>query len=128
MDDLSTPAHHFLRLTPGRPAGTVGRAMYLSWRDAEGQERSVVLTREWTRIGRSLVADVRLDDPEVARRHALVVRAPDGFRLLDDSSLSGTWVNGRRVDRHTLRDGDEIQVGGHVLEVHAGVPAVRPQP
>ena len=56
------------------------------------------LTREWTRIGRSLAADVRFDDPTVSRRHALIVRHPDGVRLLDDRSLNGVFVNGARVD------------------------------
>ena len=37
------------------------------------------LTREWTRIGRSLTADIRLDDPTVSRRHALICRQ-DGRR------------------------------------------------
>ena len=49
-----------------------------------GQLRIIPLTREWTRVGRSLAADVRFDDPTVSRRHALIVRQPDGVRLLDD--------------------------------------------
>ena len=40
----------------------------------DGDElRTIALTREWTRIGRSLAADVRFDDPTVSRRHALIV-------------------------------------------------------
>jgi len=46
------------------------------------------LHREWTRIGRSLAADIRFDDPTVSRRHALIVRQPDGLRVLDDRSLN----------------------------------------
>ena len=55
-------------------------------------------TREWTRIGRSLAADVRFDDPTVSRRHALIVRQADGVRVLDDRSLNGVFVNGERVE------------------------------
>jgi len=73
------------------------------------------LTREWTRIGRSLAADVRFDDPTVSRRHALVVRQPDGVRVLDDRSLNGVFVNGERIEWHPLRDGDELVVGRHRL-------------
>ncbi len=90
----------------------------------EGEERIVhELTREWTRIGRSLAADVRFDDPTVSRRHALVVRQPDGVRVLDDRSLNGVFVNGERVEWRTLRDGDELVVGRHRLHF-VDVPAV----
>jgi predicted RNA-binding Zn-ribbon protein involved in translation (DUF1610 family) len=77
--------------------------------------RCVPLTREWTRIGRSLAADVRFDDPTVSRRHALVVRQPDGVRVLDDRSLNGVFVNGARIEGKVLQDGDEIIVGRHRL-------------
>jgi predicted nucleic acid-binding Zn-ribbon protein len=77
--------------------------------------RTVALTREWTRIGRSLAADVRFDDPTVSRRHALIVRQPDGVRVLDDRSLNGVFVNGARIEGQTLQDGDEILVGRYRL-------------
>jgi pSer/pThr/pTyr-binding forkhead associated (FHA) protein len=83
---------------------------YLAFEDG-GTLRTIPLTREWTRIGRSLAADVRFDDPTVSRRHALIVRQADGVRLLDDRSLNGVFVNGARVDGKALRDGDEIVVG-----------------
>jgi predicted RNA-binding Zn-ribbon protein involved in translation (DUF1610 family) len=73
------------------------------------------LEREWTRIGRSLAADIRFDDPTVSRRHALIVRQPDGLRVLDDRSLNGVFVNGERVEWSTLADGDEIVIGRHHL-------------
>jgi hypothetical protein len=63
-----------------------------------GDTRVVALDRDWTRIGRSLAAEVRLDDPTISRRHALIVRGPDGLRVLDDRSLNGVFVNGERVE------------------------------
>jgi predicted nucleic acid-binding Zn-ribbon protein len=99
---------------------------YLCYEDS-GEQRTVALTREWTRVGRSLAADVRFDDPTVSRRHALIVRHPDGVRLLDDRSLNGVFVNGARVDGKTLQDGDEIIVGRYRLAfvaVSADVDAV----
>lgn len=95
--------------------------------EADGELRIVPLTREWTRIGRSLAADVRFDDPTVSRRHALLVRQPDGVRVLDDRSLNGVFVNGERVDWRVVGDGDEILVGRYrltFLEVSdVGAPA-----
>lgn len=94
---------------------------YLCYEES-GEMHTVALTREWTRIGRSLAADVRFDDPTVSRRHALIVRHPDGVRLLDDRSLNGVFVNGARVDGKTLQDGDEIIVGRYRL-TFLSVPA-----
>src|SRR6201998_3358852 len=68
------------------------------------------LTREWTRVGRSLAADIRFDDPTVSRRHALIVRQPDGLRVLDDRSLNGVFVNGERVEWSTLAGSDEVVI------------------
>jgi len=80
------------------------------------QERGVAVTvalsEGWNRIGRSATADVRLDDPTVSRRHALVVLTGDGdLRALDDRSLNGLFVNGERVDWSPLQDGDELEIG-----------------
>ncbi|HEV7529626.1 MAG TPA: FHA domain-containing protein [Solirubrobacteraceae bacterium] len=83
--------------------------------DEGGESHTVALTREWTRIGRSLAADVRFDDPTVSRRHALIVRQPDGARVLDDRSLNGVFVNGERIEGKLLSDGDEIIVGRYRL-------------
>jgi predicted RNA-binding Zn-ribbon protein involved in translation (DUF1610 family) len=95
---------------------------YLLYRE-DGRTVVHELSREWTRIGRSLAADVRFDDPTVSRRHALVVRRADGVRVLDDRSLNGVFVNGERVEWHALRDGDELVVGRHHLHF-VDVPAV----
>jgi pSer/pThr/pTyr-binding forkhead associated (FHA) protein len=88
---------------------------YLAYED-QGNVCVVALDREWTRIGRSLAADIRFDDPTVSRRHALIVRQPDGVRVLDDRSLNGVFVNDERVEWRALRDGDEIVVGRYRLQ------------
>jgi pSer/pThr/pTyr-binding forkhead associated (FHA) protein len=59
----------------------------------------------------------------VSRRHALIVRQPDGLRVLDDRSLNGVFVNGERVEWSTLADGDEIVIGRHHLHF-VDVPVV----
>jgi len=98
---------------------------YLLYEDEQGELQAISLSREWTRIGRSLAADLRFDDPTVSRRHALIVHHPDGVRLLDDRSLNGVFVNGERIDGRLLEDGDEIIVGRYRLSfahVTAGSP------
>jgi pSer/pThr/pTyr-binding forkhead associated (FHA) protein len=77
--------------------------------------RTMALSADSMRIGRSLSADLRFEDPTVSRRHAVLVGEPDGVRVLDDRSLNGVFVNGRRVSSHPLRDGDEILIGRYRL-------------
>ena len=75
------------------------------------QQRTVPVEDEFLRVGRSLAADVRFDDPTVSRRHAILHRHDRGVRILDDRSLNGVFVNGERVHSHELADGDEIVIG-----------------
>lgn len=83
---------------------------YLAYENGE-QVRVISLQDGWTRIGRSLSAHVRLDDPTVSRRHALVYRDADGAKVLDDRSLNGVFRNGERVELSELWDGDTITIG-----------------
>jgi pSer/pThr/pTyr-binding forkhead associated (FHA) protein len=95
-------------------AGLDAPGKYLAY-DDDGRKIVVAISREWTRIGRSLAADVRFDDATVSRRHALVVNQADGVRVIDDRSLNGIFVNGARVEWSPLADGDEITVGRHTI-------------
>jgi predicted RNA-binding Zn-ribbon protein involved in translation (DUF1610 family) len=89
---------------------------YLVFQDDELQ--SFPLERGWTRIGRSVTADIRLDDPTVSRRHALIVwEGQKPLRVLDDRSLNGLSVNGETVDWGRLLDGDELTIGRYHLYV-----------
>ena len=94
--------------------GVTQPGKYLAY---EESDRNVLtpLNQEWTRIGRSLAADVRFDDATVSRRHALVVSQAEGVRVLDDRSLNGVYVNGERVEWSPLADGDEITIGRHAI-------------
>ena len=83
---------------------------YLAY-DAGDQVTAIMLKEGWTRIGRSLTADLRLDDPTVSRRHALVYRDEQGAKVLDDRSLNGVFCNGDRVELSEMRDGDTVTVG-----------------
>jgi FHA domain/Zinc-ribbon containing domain len=89
---------------------------YLAYWD-DGAE-AVALERGWTRIGRSVAADLRLDDPTVSRRHALVVwEGDEPLRVLDDRSLNGVFLNGQRIEWGTMADGDELAIGRYRLHL-----------
>jgi FHA domain len=89
-----------------------------AFQDDDGKIVSFGIERGWTRIGRSPNADLRLDDPSVSRRHALVVAEPGKPpRVLDDRSLNGLFLNGETVEFATLHDGDELAIGHYSLYV-----------
>lgn len=87
---------------------------YLAF-DDDDRVHVLPLQNGWTRIGRSLSAHVRFDDPTVSRRHALLHRDENGARILDDRSLNGVFRNGERIDHSRLGDGDEIALGRYHL-------------
>jgi len=68
-----------------------------------------------TVAGRSVDADIFLDDVTVSRRHAEFVREGDGFVVRDIGSLNGTYINRTRIDAAVLRSGDEVQIGKYRL-------------
>jgi len=88
-------------------AGTV-----LLIRTGGGREGETIgLEGDVLTIGRSPHSDLFLDDVTVSRHHARVLRDERGFSLEDLNSLNGTYVNRRRIERHRLSDGDELQIG-----------------
>jgi len=102
---------------------------YLAYEES-GRRVVAPLAQEWTRIGRSLAAEVRFDDATVSRRHALVASQDEGVRVLDDRSLNGVYVNGERVETSALADGDEITIGRHAIffldTAQVGTPTPQP--
>jgi hypothetical protein len=101
----------------GIPAGS----RHLVCRGEDGEIVDFPIEPGWTRIGRSVTADIRLDDPSVSRRHALLVSEADELmRVLDDRSLNGVFVKGELVEWGKLEDGDELTVGRYHLFVLEG--------
>jgi hypothetical protein len=99
-------------------AGLASGSRHLAWREDDGEVRVLAVQRGWTRIGRSVTADIRLDDPSVSRRHALIVSEPEeSLRVLDDRSLNGVFVNGELIEWGKLCDGDELTIGRYHLFV-----------
>ncbi len=77
---------------------------------AETGERFVI-DRERLTIGRDPDSDIFLNDVTVSRSHAVIEAAGQVVSIEDVGSLNGTYVNGVRVDKAPLTDGDILQVG-----------------
>jgi pSer/pThr/pTyr-binding forkhead associated (FHA) protein len=69
------------------------------------------LDDDMVRAGRHPDSHIFLDDVTVSRRHAEIVRGPDGYHVRDAGSLNGTYLNRERVESAKLTDGDELQIG-----------------
>lgn len=75
-------------------------------------DREYILSEAETTIGRSSNNDIMLDDPEVSRRHARILRQGDMFQIVDWGSTNGTFVNSHRVSAPTsLQDSDIVELG-----------------
>ncbi|MEO8315801.1 MAG: FHA domain-containing protein [Pseudomonadota bacterium] len=64
-----------------------------------------------TGIGRTPDNDIQVDATWISRHHAVLLSSPDQCIVEDLNSTNGVLVNGRRVGRHILNDGDTVTVG-----------------
>jgi pSer/pThr/pTyr-binding forkhead associated (FHA) protein len=90
----------FLRVVSSAQASAIGRMVPLG-------------TSPLT-IGRSTQATLSVDDRGLSRLHAQVVSNGAHATVVDLESHNGTWVNGERVTRKQLREGDLLQLGGRL--------------
>ncbi|MDP2341350.1 MAG: FHA domain-containing protein [Deltaproteobacteria bacterium] len=87
-------------------------AAELTFKRGKGSEVRVPLERTETVIGRDPVCDIVLSEKAASARHARIRRGPGGFYELEDlGSTNGVFVDGERVERMTLLDGDTFQIG-----------------
>ena len=81
----------------------------------EGRSKGQVIVLDRVRsyvIGRLPGAEIRIEDPGVSRRHVKLARKPDGsVEASDMRSTNGLIINGERVERGPLLEGDEISLG-----------------
>ena len=69
-------------------------------------------------IGRAVRADFVVDAALVSRVHCRLSAHKDGrLEVQDLESTNGTFLNGKKVDRAELKDGDELGVGRVTLKV-----------
>jgi len=76
-------------------------------------------------IGRAAGSDLQLDEELTSRRHARISWEGEVPVVEDLGSTNGTFVNGERVRRRRLVEGDRLLIGGNILKV---VAAARPSP
>jgi two-component system NtrC family sensor kinase len=83
--------------------------------------RHFALRGDSTTIGRDTTSQIHLNDSEVSRQHAKIIRHEDAhFEIQDCGSSNGTFVNSRSVRSAVLHSGDRVQLGRTLLIFTAG--------
>src|SRR5438093_2515250 len=79
-----------------------------------GLQRRIPLGGEFC-IGRDAACTLRLDFPDISRVHARIYQNGQHWLVEDCGSRNGVWVNGERVGRKQLGDGDLVKVGSTLI-------------
>ena len=103
---MPVPQHH------GNSRGMRGRVATALTLSYNGQH--VDVSKERFILGRSKTqADLVLEDPNVSRQHAAIERVGDAWFLADLGSTNGCYIDGQRVSRRQIADGDVIEITTH---------------
>ena len=77
----------------------------------DGDSHAIYPLARRTRIGRSPGCELQIDSQSVSRNHAMLLKGPRDLIVEDLNSTNGILVNGRKVSRALLSDGDVLTVG-----------------
>jgi hypothetical protein len=75
-------------------------------------------------VGRHPECDIRIEVPQVSRRHCCVAQAYDRLTIRDLGSRHGVRVNGRLVSETQLRPGDEVAIAQLIYRIEDDVAPV----
>jgi len=110
--------------TPAEVAAEVaGRGPCLVVQREEDDKVVAPIDKDELTMGRSSDCDITLDERYVSRKHARVYREQDSFWVEDLKSSLGVSVNGKRITKEQLQNGDEIKFGA-IRIIFANPPAV----
>jgi Nif-specific regulatory protein len=73
------------------------------------------LAEDVTSIGRESVNRFSISDPSISRRHSVITRDGEQFRINDLESLNGTFVNDVPVKERSLAHGDRVRIGDYLF-------------
>lgn len=107
--------------TEGEPSPAPGMgARHFATLTVGETHHDVTLTSKRAVVGRLSESDIPIEDVNASRQHAAFVR--DGFEWFveDLGSTNGTKVNGKRITRHQLKNGDVVTIGVTRLVFHHG--------
>jgi hypothetical protein len=100
-----------------------GSKIPLTFRIYKGEQflREETLAQPVIKVGKLSSSHLRLDDDSVSRMHAVIeVSGPGSISIIDLGSTKGTVVNGQKVNKANLQDGDLIVLGDIRIELSVG--------
>ena len=85
--------------------------------------RSFTLQDGFTTFGRFLDSEICMDDPSVSRDHGAFSFRRGVLMIEDHDSSNGILMNGIKIKRKVLHDGDRLTVGSFEIHVKRGTVA-----
>jgi pSer/pThr/pTyr-binding forkhead associated (FHA) protein len=79
--------------------------------------KEVLLRTEVTTIGRKPDNDIVIDNQAVSGHHAQLIQNSNTLAIEDLQSLNGTYLNGKKISKIELYDGDVVSLGVHTLDI-----------
>lgn len=89
-----------------------GRLMYTN---TMGEAVNLELYTSRVNIGRMTSNELCIKDSKISRLHAFILYENGVHIIYDGKSLNGTYVNGEKIEKHTLAAGDKIKVGNIII-------------
>jgi pSer/pThr/pTyr-binding forkhead associated (FHA) protein len=82
----------------------------------------ISLQRPVVLVGRHPECDVRIDSPQVSRRHCCVATANDRVTIRDLGSRNGVRLNGRVIEEAIVHSGDEVAISHYIYRLEVDAP------
>lgn len=86
--------------------------------DADGRGEAIDLAGESVIVGRQTTRGAQIDHPTVSREHARFFVRDGVWQIADLNSSNGTFVNGAKVTKATLKAGDVVRLGNVEFKLH----------
>lgn len=96
--------------------------------EGDSSKKNWELGQETTLLGRGDDCDVVINDRQVSRHHAKIIKDDDGYFLVDLNSKNGTFLNGEQLPGETrpLQDGDQLGIALSCRMVFVDADATAP--
>jgi pSer/pThr/pTyr-binding forkhead associated (FHA) protein len=94
----------------------------VNYRDGE-IHLSFAIDRPKVTIGRAVDNMIQLAHENISKHHGLICKTEKGWSIEDLKSRNGVFVNGTRIEKADLKEGDRVKIGPHEFYFETNVPS-----